>query len=63
VVRAYAEAIRRFESIMMNSSSERLAMEYKVVNDGGLGSEQRWGVRGLTSPLHYEQFQLVDQPK
>ena len=38
-------------------------MEYKVVNDGGLGSERRWGVRGLKSPIHYEQFQVVGQPK
>jgi hypothetical protein len=35
---------------------ENLAMEYKVVNNGGLGSDRRWRVRGLKSPIHYEQF-------
>ena len=67
VVRAYAKAIRRFGSIMMNYTvpnvHENLAMEYKVVNDGGLGSERRWGVRELKSPIQYKQFQPTDQPK
>ena len=38
-------------------------MEYKVVNDGGFGSDRKWGVRGLKSSIHCEQFLLVDQPK
>jgi hypothetical protein len=42
---------------------ENLAMEYEVVNDSGLGSERGWRVRGLKSPIHYEQFQVVDESK
>ena len=67
MVRAYAKAILRFESIMVDSTApnvyENLAMEYEVVNDSGLGSERGWRVRGLKSPIHYEQFQVVDESK